>query len=505
MTVISKSPSLETSKTALTADSLQKSAIKELSALRSLISQVGSAASLVTEPEQIRELSTLMSQAKRQFKNSQIEQNLATLTKKQLGALDGWLNRENKIIACCGSNRSGKSFVAGTIYAKYLRDEAPPNTEHLCVTTEQRLSGKNQQKMLWDNIPHHLFDCKWSGPKNGFGSRNPTVIIDPGGRNIVVHFMAQSEFESNMMAFEGLTVETAWIDETITHELLSAVKARLSLSEDGRMLVSSIPGADWYFEVIYNAKPDDGVWYELFEPFDNPLMTEKKWADFCKAVPPHERDMRLKGVPAMAGSIVYVEFNDADHVIEPKDVPDDLAYYGGLDVGMDHPTVFLLYGVSKDGKHYVIDEYVSRNQTPEQDAPHIKTIIGNRKMAGGYVYVDPAAFHITKANQVSVAQQYTRAGVPVISSRRTSEVGEMNQVYQIKEMLRCDELFVTKNCPQLIKEFHVWKYKRDRQNKPMTKDAFEDKNNDALDALRYITTMSPAYKTSSQRARVIYT
>jgi len=489
----------------LTGASLQRSAITQLSELRSLISQIGSAASSATEPEQIKQLSELLKQAKSQFASSRIEQNLATLTEKQLSALDGWLDPNNKIIACCGSNRSGKSFVAGTIYASYLRDHAPKNSEHICVTTEQRLSAKNQQKMLWDNIPHHLFDTKWAGPKNGFGSRNATVVLDPGGRNIVLHFMTQSEFESNMMAFEGLTVETAWIDETITHELLSAVKARLSLSEDGRLLVSSIPGADWYWEVIYNAKPEDGVWYELFEPFDNPLMTEKKWADFCKSVPPHERDMRLKGVPAMAGSIVYVEFNDADHVIEPSELPDDMAYYAGLDVGMDHPTVWLLYGVDRDGRHYVVDEYVSRNQTPEQDVPGIKAILGKKKLTNGYTYVDPAAFHITKANQVSVAQQYKNAGLPVIASRRTSDVGEMNQVYQIKEMLRCDELRVTTNCPQLIKEFHVWKYKRDRQNKPMTKDGFEDRNNDALDALRYVTTMHPTYQSTTQRTKVLYT
>ena len=224
-------------------DSPQKSAIKQLSELRSLISQIGSAVSSATEPEQIKQLSELLKAAKQQFKNCRIEQNLATLTTKQLGALDGWTSGENKIIACCGTNRSGKSFVAGTIYAKYLRDDAPKNSEHLCVTTEQRLSAKNQQKMLWENIPHHLFDTEWSGPKNGFGTRNPTVVLDKGGRNVVVHFMTQSEFEANMMAFEGLTVETAWIDETITHELLSAVKARLALSDDGRALVSSIPAS----------------------------------------------------------------------------------------------------------------------------------------------------------------------------------------------------------------------------------------------------------------------
>lgn len=499
---MSKSMSLRTKSDDSIAENLQKSAITHLSELRSLISQINSAASSTNDPATLDRLGKLLKSAKQRFSDSRVEQNLATMTAKQLGAIDGWESRENKIIACCGSNRSGKSFVAGTIYAKYLRDDAPDKTEHLCVTTEQRLSAKNQQKMLWENIPHHLFDCKWAGPKNGFGSRNPTVILDPGGRNIVVHFMAQSEFESNIMAFEGLTIETAWVDETITHELLSAVKARLSLSDDGRSLVSSIPGADWYWEIIYNATPEDGVWYELFEPFDNPLMTEKKWADFCKSVPPHERDMRLKGVPAMAGSIVYVEFNDADHVIDPKAVPDDLTYYAGMDIGMDHPTVWLLYGVSRDGKHYVIDEYVSRNKTPEEDVPPIKAILGQKKIANTYTYIDPSCFSLTKANAVTVGRQYANAGLPVIASRRTSDVGEMNQVYEIKEMLRCEELFVSRNCPQLIKEFHTWKYKRDRQNKPLTKDAFEDRNNDALDALRYITTMHPVYSKDGKNNQV---
>ena len=406
------------------------------------------------------------------------------------------------------THNSGKSFIAGTLYAEYLRDQAPPDSLHLCVTTNQKLSPRHQQKMLWDNIPHRMFDTKWAGMKNGFGSRSPLVVIDertpenPDGRNVQVIFATQSEYEQDMNSFEGLSCETVWIDETVSEELLGACTARVANSDDGRILVSSIPNAEWYWSRVHNAAPEDRVWFELFEWFDNPSMDQQKWDHFCRGIPPHERDVRLKGVPAMAGSLVYVEFRDDIHVVEPADIPSDLVHYAGLDVGMDHPTVWLMVGVDKDGRYWVTQEYVSRNTPVEDDARAIQAILGDRKL-NHPSYIDPAAFQVTKANQVSVAQQYQMHGLPTMRSRMTSQVGEMAQVHEIKELLAHEELFVSTNCPQLIREFHLWKYKRDRQNKALSKDGFEDKNNDALDALRYCLTMRPMYTRGTQKVTVL--
>lgn len=481
---------------------LQDEARKMLSQMGKAMSDIAEAARQADSPKQLRAVEGLMKRAKAEMSDRKIEQNLATLSPLQLEAVGAWEMGTYQTVGCCGSNRSGKSFVGGTAYCKYLRDDAPDNSEHLIVTTDQRLSAKNQQKMLWENLPRHLFDTEWTGPKNGFGSRNPVVILDHGGRNIVLHIMTQSEFEANFHAFEGLTIETAWVDESISEELYSAIKTRLTLSDDGRVLISAIPGMSWVYEAVYRAKPEDKVWHKLFEPFTNPIMTAEKLAALERAVPPHERDVRLKGVPAMAGSLVYVEFRDDIHVVEPKDIPDDLVYYAGLDVGMDHPTVWLLVGVDKDGRYWVTQEYVSRNTPVEDDCEAIKAILGDRQLQHPS-YIDPAAFQVTKANQVSVAQQYQLHGVPTMRSRMTSQVGEMAQVHEIKELLAHEELFVSTNCPQLIREFHLWKYKRDRQNKALSKDGFEDKNNDALDALRYCLTMRPMYSRSSQKVSII--
>jgi hypothetical protein len=479
---------------------------EKLRGIAGVVGRVGEAIAGESDPAKVKQLRDMLDDAKRLVKDHQIESNLATLTDRQLEAVGAWESGRFKTVACCGTNRSGKSFVGGTAYAKYLRDDAPKDSEHLLVTSDQRLSAKNQQKIISQNLPHHRLDCEWKGPKNGFGSRNPVVVIDPGTRNVVCHFMTEQEYINNSDCFEGLSATTAWIDEKVSHALFGAIKARLTLSDDGRLLVSSIPRADWYWTSIHNAPPESRVWYKMFTPGDNPLMTPEKWDEFCRSVPSHERDVRLKGVPALAGSLVYPEFRDDIHVIEPHEVPKDLCWYAGLDVGADHPTVWLLVGACKDGKVWVVDEYVSRHKTPAQDAEVILAKLNGRPMTRGYHYIDPAAFAITKANNVSVAQQYKLAGIATLPSRRTSEVGEHAQVAAIKDMLVCEELFVSKNCPQLIREFHVWSYKRRNDNQIMESDTFVDKDNDALDALRYCLTMKPVYtKQSVSKPKVIYT
>ena len=86
--------------------------------------------------------------------------------------------------------------------------------------------------------------------------------------------------------------------------------------------------------------------------------------------------------------------------------------------------------------------------------------------------------------------------------KATKEFGERNQVWQIKKMLRMGELFVCDSCELLIRNFMTWKFKRDQRGRPLATDAFEDKNNDALDALRYLITLGPTY--TRQRATATY-
>ena len=445
---------------------------------------------------EIRKLWNLLKEAEQAAKDAEIEVCIANFTDKQDSLLKAWYSGTYSKIAAMGGNRSGKTYSAAALFAKHIRDDARPG-EYWCVCPKAEISVKGQQKALWELLPKSGFGkFKWNA-KSGFGSTNPMFIYDectaenPDGRNIEVYFKTLAQYDDDMQSFESMSVMDCWIDEAVSEELFAAVETRIILN-DGKVLISTIPSqaAEWMYEVIHHAQDDDGVFLVEMFPEDNPIMTEEKLSRFIKAIPSHLREMRLAGKFLMAGARVYVEFDTDRHVLKHTDVPKEVSWYACLDEGMDHPTAWLLVAVDKSGALYVYDEYYSRNQPPTEDVKAISAIQGKKKLVWPTV-ADPALWQSRKTGMSAIA--YQDAGLPVIPGVSTTKFGEDQAVYRIKDLLREERLFVCESCTNLIREFHLWKYKQDRQNKPLQKDAYEDRNNDGLDALRYLLTKVPRY------------
>jgi len=124
--------------------------------------------------------------------------------------------------------------------------------------------------------------------------------------------------------------------------------------------------------------------------------------------------------------------------------------------------------------------------------PRIRAMMGDRVPRWPTV-IDPSAYAVTKANPVAVAEQFRLSGLPVMPGLKTTKHGEWHGIQLVKERLRRDDLLVTDTCRHTIREFRTWKVKKDKQHRPLESDALEDRNNDALDALRYLVTLHPTY------------
>lgn len=488
---------------------------------RQVLSQIESAASSIKSAlssgdhsdERLYQLHQLLRETERAWNDAAIERMFAQASPKQEKAINAYFQtdpttgmRQFDTVAILGGNRSGKSFCAAPCIARDIRDNAPPDSSILCVTVNSELSAGNQQKLLWDFLPRDKMGrWVWSGPKNGFGSENPTIIYDertpqnPTGRNVTIRFKTQSQYENRLDAFEGFSAWKAWVDESVSQECLAAVRTRVALSDGAQVLISSIPNSEWFADFRREAKTDANTFLIELYPEDNPIMTPEKLRRFLKGLPDHLRALRAQGKPLVEGATVYTEFDDR-HIITHREFKQrtegDVTWYACMDSGMDHPTVWLLCGVSRDGVLYVYDEYTSRNTTPSADAKQILARIGNRKLRWPTV-ADPAMWQNRKSGKE--AQQYRESGLSLVKARRTSDWGEDFGVNRIKDMLRNDELFVCDTCTTLIANFYKWKYKRTRTGQVLETDMYEDRNNDALDALRYLVTKNPYYATSESK------
>lgn len=391
------------------------------------------------------------------------------------------------VLSIMGSNQSGKSYTGSKVFTRLVQT-AEENSVIWCISPNKEKSVGTQQRYMWKDLPRGMIgDAIWT-EKNGFGSVNPMLILDPSGKRIVIKFKSVSQYFDDPDSFESETLSGMWIDEAVPHEVWQSLQMRVAV-KNGWILMSTIPSADWMWEEIENAKGGTGVKLHKLLPKDNPAMTDEALARmYASITDPMERAMRLEGKFTMLDGIVFPEFKADRHVLTAW--PNEpMSFYAGMDVGLDHPTTWILIGVTKSGKYHVLHEFSSRRQTPQEDSLQLKPLLDKHKLATS-TYIDPSAFHLSKGQPNCVGMQYIQAGVPVQPAAKYSE---WNRIVMIKEMFRNDEIFVQSNCINLIRELRVWKFKRNQHNQPLNGDAIEDKNNDFIDSFKYCLSMQPRY------------
>lgn len=448
--------------------------------------------------DEIAQVSNTIDEAKLYLDSMKIEEAIVRGSKKQQVAFhlaeklfEGMSEQEAvefDTLYLAGGNQSGKSYAAACIWCKMIRDYARPGSIFWCVAPNEEKSIGTQQKYMSELLPKSKQATLWT-QKNGFGSKNSMLIYDPNGRNITIKFKSQKQYDNDPDSFESETIDGLWIDESVSLNCYSAAVLRIAV-RGGFCLYSSIPSADWMYDNLENAEEGAGVKMIHMLPKDNPAMTRAAYNRLkAKIKDPLEYAMRIEGKHMLLDKLIFPEFSRSKHIIPREDAPKKYdAILAGLDVGSDHPTVWIQAGLS-EGKMYIIHEYCARHKTIEQDCESIMPLV-QRNPLSMPTWVDPSAFKVVKGMGTPVGIQYIQAGLPVSPSLRTQAGvnGEYGIISRMKDAFRHNEIFILEDtAPKLVRELSIWSYKRDQQGRPLgAGNPFQDRNNDAIDALKYI-------------------
>lgn len=481
---------------------------------------------------------SILEEAERIVSNFQIEVAELRASKKQIRFQQAFFDRRDPadgrhcdIFAALGGNRSGKSYVCGWLcFAKFLRDKARAGDWFWCVgqTLDRSIGG--QQKELWKALPRWMFDAQRWDEKLGFGAHRKIVLPTKDGGRCLVEFRSADQDAST---FEQAKLTGIWCDERLPEAIYNRILPRI-VDKDGWILYSDIPEQWWQFERLKEAPPAAGVYFQHMTMYDNEHNLPDGAIDKASIrMTKDEQKQRIAGEFVVMEGVVYKEFIDVlkikgGHLVKPFPIPEDWPRYRLLDYGGSAPTACLWVAVAPNEHIYLYREYYERGQSILKNAKAILQAGGamveeiqhhtgrgegglqswiELKPVGGETYektlIDPCAFNISPANTLNIADQYRDAGIVAYGWPRVNEMGEHAMVQKVKYRFENGTVWIFDTLVNCRRELRSWKYKTDKDGKPLAADAFENDNNHLLDCLKGFVATNPTFRTQQVRVASI--
>ncbi|MBQ8427775.1 MAG: hypothetical protein IJX18_00810, partial [Clostridia bacterium] len=270
--------------------------------------------------------------------------------------------------------------------------------------------------------------------------------------------------------------------------------------------MTPLKGQTFVYEEIYlNRHADAEVWYEFMEWADNPYLDEGEIAALEGCMDEGQLQSRRYGKFALAKGLVYPEFDERIHVVEPFRVPPEWQDNISIDPGLNNPLAAHWYAVDFDDNVYVVYEHFAAGQGIDYHAEAIKRIctqLGWKRDGRGRIcaLIDSAAKQRTLSGVKSVCELFYERDIlvnPDVEKEMFSGIARVKSYLNQKNGL--PNLYIFSNCVHLIRELKGYYWG--------SGDTPKKTDDHCLDELRYYlmsrpkNTMPPLLKTPVQREK----
>ncbi len=261
--------------------------------------------------------------------------------------------------------------------------------------------------------------------------------------------------------FQGASLDFVWFDEEPPQDIYMECRMRV-FDRKGDIFGTMTPLKGLTFvhgEIYLNKRNDPEVWCEFMEWRDNPYLDEGEIGLLESSMDESELQARRYGkfVSASAG-LVYPEFDESVHVVEPFDVPKEWQDTISIDPGLNNPLSAHWYAVDYDGNVYVVAEHYEAGRDVDYHAEAIKKIcerIGWHTDGKGRIcaLIDSAAKQRTLGALKSVVELFYERGILVNPNVEKDLFTGISRVRSyLKRGNGLPNLYIFKNCVNLVRE-----------------------------------------------------
>lgn len=365
-----------------------------------------------------------------------------------------------------GGNRSGKTECGAAECVFMARGIHPyrENKQDVCGWVVS-LSAQVQRDVAQKKILHYL-RRDWieeivmlSGRKDSpeSGVIDFIRVKNVFGGSSVIGFKSCDQGREK---FQGASLDFVWFDEEPPKDIYEECRMRV-FDRRGDLFGTMTPlkGLTFVYEEIYmNKSNDPEIWCEFMEWSDNPYLSAEEIGALEKCLSEEQLQSRRYGKFASGAGLVYPEFDERVHVIEPFAVPKEWQDNISIDPGLNNPLSAHWYAVDYDDNVYVMFEHFAAGRDVDYHAAEIKRICN---LLGWYTdgkgrvraLIDSAAKQRTLAGVKSVCELFYERDILV---NPDVDKDLFTGIARVKSYLRRDNglpnLYIFSSCVNLIRE-----------------------------------------------------
>ncbi len=291
--------------------------------------------------------------------------------------------------------------------------------------------------------------------------------------------------------FQGTSLDFVWFDEEPPEDIYVECRMRV-LDRKGDIFGTMTPlkGLTFLYSEIYlNPKNDPQVWYEFIDWSDNPYLDGAEVAALEGCMDERALQSRKYGRFGASEGLVYPEFDEAIHVVEPFSLPKEWQDNISIDPGLNNPLSAHWYAVDFDDNVYVVYEHYEAGRDIDYHADAIKKICDKirwKRDSQGRIcaLIDSAAQQRTLSGVRSVAELFYERGIlvnPSVEKDLFSGIAQVKSYLNHKNGL--PNIYIFSNCVHLISELKGYRWG--------SGDAPRKTDDHSLDEMRYYLMSRP--------------
>jgi phage terminase large subunit-like protein len=287
-------------------------------------------------------------------------------------------------------------------------------------------------------------------------------------------------YEQGQHVLMGDSIDVIWIDEEPRDQAIYPQCLTRSLTGDdnrgGLVLLTFTPEngmTPLVSQFMDDIQPGQFLMNVTWD--DAPHLTEEAKSQILAAYPPHQREMRSKGVPAVGSGLIFTVSDDLIKV-DPFEIPQSWFILNGIDFGWNHPQGHVKTAWDKDSDiFYVTNEW----RASEKDASQAR--IATQGWARDIPYAWPHdGLQHEKGGGEELKKQYAAAGFKMLPTHATWPDGSNKVepgIWEMQERMQNGRWKVFANCIGWFEEKRL--YHRDEHGRIVKE------RDDLLSASRY--------------------